>query len=202
MNITAVKKTAKGLALTIDAPTFVLTTFSLFFSLFYVLPLSAVSLEQNLGFRGGFLTIFDVFDEAPTKFSLTTILSKFLSISSCSTCDGVFCLSSCPSSYLCRRRRRLYRSCLSSSRPTGCLSSSLFVCARRGFYRRRESSWRRWRRPTLGPYQRWRSAEARFLEVVLVAFCEFLRSLYPLCMCVCACVSKRIFTIRQLVLSR
>jgi hypothetical protein len=34
VNITAVKKTAKGLALTIDATTFVLTTFSLFFRFF------------------------------------------------------------------------------------------------------------------------------------------------------------------------
>ena len=132
------------------------------------------------------------------KFRFETSLSKpvkflslsdftFLSISSCSTCDDdAFYLSSYPSSYP-YRRRRLYCSSLSSSRPTGCLSSSLFVCARRGFYRRRERSWRRWRRPTLGPYQRWRNVEARFPGVVLVAFYELRCSLYPPC-CMCVCV--------------
>jgi hypothetical protein len=121
------------------------------------------------------------------KISLSLSDFTFLSISSCSTCDDdAFYLSSYPSSYP-YRRRRLYCSSLSSSRPTGCLSSSLFVCARRGFYRRRERSWRQWRRPTLGPYQRWRNVEARFPGVVLVAFYELRCSLYPPC-CMCVCV--------------
>lgn len=131
---------------------------------------------------------------SPVKcFSLSDF--TFLSISSCSTCDDdAFYLSSYPSSYP-YRRRRLYCSSLSSSRPMGCLSSSLFVCSRRGFYRRRERSWRRWRRPTLGPYQRWRNVEARFPGVVLVAFYELRCSLYPPC-CMCVCAYERIFTIR------
>ena len=57
------------------------------------------------------------------RFSLSDF--TFLSISSCSTCDDdAFYLSSYPSSYP-YRRRRLYCSSLSSSRPMGCLSSSL-----------------------------------------------------------------------------
>jgi len=59
VNIAAVKKTAKGLALTIDATTFVLTTFPLFFrffSSFRSLPRICESWTcgQNLGFRGDF----------------------------------------------------------------------------------------------------------------------------------------------------
>ena len=114
-------------------------------------------------------------------------LSMFLSISSCSTCDDdAFYLSSYPSSYP-YRRRRLYCSSLSSSRPMGCLSSSLFLSVHGEDFTVAASALGVDGSGPLGPYQRWRNVEARFPGVVLVAFYELLCSLYPPC-CMCVCV--------------